>query len=359
MKIIDKYILRQFLGTFFFSVLLFSAITVVIDVSEKIDDFIEKKAPFKEIVLDYYLNFVPHIVSLLSPLFIFIAVIFFTSRLSNRSEIIAMTNGGISFYRILFGPYLLGATLLFSLQTIATNYYVPNANKKRIAFELKYFNKSVNNSDKNIHFKIDSTTYVYVNSFNSRDNSGIKFGMEKLNGLTLTYKLIADRVVYNDSTQKWTLYNWFERHIDGLNETIASGKTRDTLLRLLPNDFQKKTIYKDAMTTPELNAFIAEEQMRGGKSIETFQVEKYRRMAIPFATFILTAMGYAIASRKVRGGIGLPLFYGIALSSLFIISLQFSTTFSINANLPPWLGAWIPNIIFGIITIYLIIRSQK
>ncbi|MCB9043989.1 MAG: LptF/LptG family permease, partial [Chitinophagales bacterium] len=232
MKIIDKYILRQFLGTFFFSVLLFSAITVVIDVSEKIDDFIEKKAPFKEIVLDYYLNFVPHIVSLLSPLFIFIAVIFFTSRLSNRSEIIAMTNGGISFYRILFGPYLLGATLLFSLQTIATNYYVPNANKKRIAFELKYFNKSVNNSDKNIHFKIDSTTYVYVNSFNSRDNSGIKFGMEKLNGLTLTYKLIADRVVYNDSTQKWTLYNWFERHIDGLDETIASGKTRDTLLRL-------------------------------------------------------------------------------------------------------------------------------
>lgn len=358
-KKLDWYIIQQFLGAFFYTVLLFSAIAVVIDISERIDDFIENSAPLGLIVGQYYANFVPYIVFLLAPLFIFISIIFFTSKLAYRSEIIAMLASGISFYRILFVPYFVSAGLLVALQLFANHYWVPRGNGIRIEFENQYVHGKYVNTSNNIHMQIDKQNYIYVENFNMRDTSGRRFTLERFENKKLVYKLSANRMKWIDSTRSWELENYTTRTIEGLRESIQKGAKLDTAIALKPADFDRRTNYKEAMISPRLREFIAQERLKGAPFVEFYEVELYRRTAIPFATFILTIIGLAVASRKVRGGMGLHISIGITISAAYILFLQFSTTYATNGTLSPFISVWIPNLIFGVLAIYLLIKAQK
>lgn len=359
LKKIDRYIIGKYLGTFIYAILLFSAISVVIDLADRIDDFLENNLSLFAIFKGYYANFVPYIIFFLSPLFIFIAVIFFTAQLANRSEIIAITSSGVSFYRLLFGPYLISAIILTLVQLYGNHYWVPMANQTRYVFEDSYIKKKRVTTDRNLHIKMDSDNYVYVESFNFKDTVGRRFTVEKIIDRHLLQKLSADRIVWKGEKKQWRLENYFERKLDSLKETLRQGETLDTVLNLNPNDFQYQVNYKECMTTPALTAFMQKEIEKGAPFIEFYQVELYRRTATPFATFILTAIGLAIASRRVRGGMGLHIAWGIGLSSVYIMLLQFSTTFATNGSLPPLLAVWTPNIIFFLLSIYLVLKAQK
>ncbi|MEZ4886099.1 MAG: LptF/LptG family permease [Chitinophagales bacterium] len=360
MKKLDKYIVGKFLGTFFFTVLLLSAVIVVIDLSERIDDFLENNAPMNLIIFQYYANFIPHTVLTLSPLFIFVSAIFFTSRMAYRTEIIAILASGISFYRILFGPYFFAATLLVVLQLYGSHYWVPNANKERLAFEYQYMRGQIVNRDKDIHLQIAPDSYIYLETYIIRDSSGRKFTLEQIDSnQNMIYKLHAARAKWDGEKGKWTLSNYTERRINGLQETISKGANLDTTLNFHPKDFEREKRFKDAMTRPELNDYIAKEKYRGTPNLEYYEVEKHRRTAVPFSTYILSIIALAVASRKVRGGMGFHVFVGIALSAGYIVALQFSTTFATNGNLSPLLGAWMPNLIFGVIAVWLLIRAPK
>lgn len=358
-KKLDKYIIGKFLGTFSFAVLLFIAIAVVVDISERIDDFIEHSIPFSMVLGKYYLNFIPYIVFLLSPLFIFLSVIFFTSQLAYRSEIVAMLAGGISFYRLLLGPYLVSSIILVAVQLYANHYLVPNANAERITFEENYLRKNKKSSSDKLHLQIAPEQYVYLDYYNIADSSGRDFTLELIEGRTLKEKLYAKKVRWEGKTGSWKLRDYKIRYIDGLDERIESGVEIDTVLMLKPDDLKDLMRFKEAMNTPELISFIAKEKMKGAPNIEFFEVEQHRRTSVPFATFILTIIGFSIASRKVRGGMGLHIFLGIFISAAFIVLLQFSMTFSTKGNLPPLLGAWVPNIVFGIVALLLVWKAQK
>lgn len=359
MKLIDRYVLRKFLGTFIYAILLFSAISVAIDLSDRIDDFLEHKVPFVTVLTEYYGNFVPYIVFLLSPMFIFIAVIFFTAQLANRSEIVAIISGGISFYRLLFVPYLFGAALLTALQLYGNHYWVPKSNRTRFEFESQYLNRKFVSKDRNMHLQMDKETFVYVENYNNKDSIGSKFTLETIQDKHLTRKISADKIRWKGEKKQWALENYTDRRIDSLQESLVKGDKLDTTLNLLPSDFERKVNFKEAMTSVELQAFLEKERRKGVPFIEFYEVELHRRTAIPFATFILTGIGFAIASRKVRGGMGVHLAVGIALSALYIIFLQFSTTFATNGGLSPLLSVWIPNIVFALVAVYLVGKAQK
>lgn len=360
MKKLDAYIIQKFLGTFFYAILLFAAISVVMDVSEHINDFLEKEAPLKLIITEYYFNFVPFILSLLFPLFVFIAVIFFTSQMAHRSEIVAMLAGGINFYRILMVPYFISATLLVIIQLFGNHYIVPNSNKNRLIFEAEYIRNKKTINERNVHMQIGKNNYVSFESYTSRDTSGRQFTLEQYDDKNnLLYKLSAERIKWNNALKKWHIDNYYVRTIDSLKENIQTGFNLDTTINLNPKDFEEQVKYKETMTTPQLNLFIEKEIKRGASFIEYYYVEKYRRTAIPFATYILTAIGLAIASRKTRGGMGLHILLGVAISSIYIILLQFSMTFATNGNLSPLISVWIPNIIFTFVAIYLLYNAQK
>ncbi len=360
MKKLDRYIVGKFLGTFFFTVLLLCVVIVVIDLSERIDDFLENDAPVDLIIFQYYMNFVPHTVLTLSPLFIFVAAIFFTSRMAYRSEIVAILASGVSFYRLMFGPYFFAATLLVILQLYGTHYLVPDANKDRLEFEYAYMRGKIVNKDRDIHLQIAPDSYIYLETFILSDSSGRKFTLEQIDSnQNMVYKLHAARAKWQGNIQKWKLTNYSERRINGLKEELSSGIKMDTTLNFHPKDFAREKRFKDAMTRTELNEYLVKERQRGTPNLEFYEVERHRRTAVPFSTYILSIIALAVASRKVRGGMGFHVFVGIALSAGYIVALQFSTTFATNGNLPPLLGAWIPNIIFGVIAVYLIRKAPK
>lgn len=361
MKILDLYIIKKFLGTFFFAILILSAITVAIDVSERIDDFVEKKAPFQSIIFDYYATFLPHIWSMIFPLFVFIAVIFFTSQLAYRSEIVAILASGISFYRILFVPYFLAATLLFGAQLYLNHYFIPNGNKTRLAFEAEYIRNKKVTYTKNIHAQLTPSVYAYIETYTNRDSSGTNFTIEKIENRQLLYRLNAATAKWNTPKKRWELKNCQIRTFNAnKTETLENRPQIDTIFAdFTPVELQKQVQFKEAMTTPELNAFIEKETAKGGSGIEFYLVEKFRRTATPFATFILTAIGMAIASRKSRGGTGYHIFLGVAISATYIILLQFSTTFATKSNFSPMLSVWLPNIFVGILSLFIIKAAPK
>lgn len=359
MKKLDIYIIKKFLGTFFFSILLIITISMVFDFSEKVDDFIERKAPWEAIVFDYYLNFIPYFANLFSPLFIFISVIFFTSKLASNTEIISILASGISFRRLLF-PYFISATFLAILSFYLNNFLIPDANKSRLEFTYKYVKNPYRNTDKNIHVQLDKESYMYMESYNATNDIGYKFSLEKFDEEgNLTYKLIADYVRWDSLINKWSIQNYFERTISGFEENIKTGMVKDTSLNILPKAFKTRKSEVEAYDYNELNTAIAEEKFKGSKMAVYYEIEKYERMAFPFASFILTLMGVSIASRKVRGGIGIHIGAGIGLSFTYILFMQVSQTFATNGSLSPLLAAWIPNIIYGIIALYLLKKAPK
>lgn len=358
MKILDRYILWRFLSTFFYAIIILSAIACVIDYSEKVDDFIKRGAPAMAI-LNYFKNFIPHIVALLFPLFLFISTIYFTSRLANRSEIIALLASGVSYPRFLL-PYAWGALFLCSISFVANHWIVPEANRQRLAFENQYVRGQTVLSDRNVHLRIAPHLYVYVQSYDYSTNMGTRFSAETIEGTLLKEKIMADRVSYDSLNDQWNLYEVMVRQNDGIKETL---EFHDHLVRKFPSfkplDLETDNAIKEALTTPELQAFIEQETLRGRESLNFYYVEKYRRTAQPFSGLILTLIAVTIASRKIRGGSGLHLALGITISALYIMAMQFSTTLSTKSGLNPLAAVWLPNLLFGLLALWLLLKRIR
>lgn len=356
-KKIDWYFIKKFIGTFFFSLLIMAIISSVIDYTEKVKDFAIHK-PTTLDILGYYSNFIPHILALLFALFIFIATIYFTSKLAYKSEIIAFLASGASFTRFL-RPYLIGAGFLCTLFLLANHYVIPNANKKRIAFENKFVHEKVSYSDQNVHLRLRPNLYVFVQNYDYIANSGNRFSAEIIEGTLLKERITAERVSYDSVTKTWTLYTVSIRKNDGLKEHLEFVPELKKKYPFVPKDLYGDDAVKETLTTPELNRFIAKEKLRGSESLNVYYIEKYRRTAQPAAGFILTIIGACIACKKVRGGSGLHLALGILLCAIYMLLLQLSQTFSIKAELNPLLAVWIPNFAFGIAAYYLYKKQTK
>ncbi len=358
LKKLDWYIIKKFLGTFFYAITLIILIVIIFDLSEKIDNFLENKAPFREILLVYYLNFIPYFINLFSPLFTFIAVIYFTSRLAFNTEIVAILSSGISFRRMMI-PYLISSVLLAILSIYLSNVLIPNANRNRLEFENTYVTNNKQFRERNIHLQIKPGEFVFLESYNQRINIGYKFALEHIKDGNLTKKLLAERAEWNDSTGMWTMRNYYLREIGEFGEVLSSGTRMDTLINLKPEDFIQNLQEMETMNFVELQNFIDNERLKGSQNIKYYLVEKHRRIAFPFATLVLTLIGVSLSSRKVRGGIGLHLGMGLLMSFSFILFMQVSTTFATNGNLPAIVAVWIPNLVFAIIGIYLFKTAPK
>ncbi len=358
MKLLDRYIIRKFLGTFFFSLGLIIMIAVVFDISEKLDDFIEKKAPLDKIVFDYYLNFIPYFANLFAPLFVFISVIFFTARMAANTEIVAILNSGISFRRLLY-PYLVSATVLATLLIYFNGWVIPHSNKVKLDFENVYIKNPVSFNQRNIHRQLVAGTFVYMESYNNAENIGYRFSMEKIVNGKRTWFLNSDRIKWDSASSRWHIEQFYIRTINGYRETLRSGWQMDTLLDMHPSDFRRRANIIDAMDNPTLSKFIEEERTEGSVNINPYLVEKYRRYALPFSTFILTLIGVSLSSRKSRGGIGTQLGVGITLSFSYILFMQVFNTFAASGSIPPFIAVWIPNFIYACIAAYLVKLAPK
>ena len=357
-KKLDWYIIKKFLSTFVFAIMILAVISCVIDYSEKVDNIVQKKAPISA-VLTYYKDFVPHITALLFPLFIFIATIFFTSKLAYQSEIIAMLSSGVSFQRFL-RPYFIGGGFLCAISLVANHWIIPVANKERVAFEDKYINDAnFIVPGENVHLGIAKNMFIYIQNFNFTNGIGTRFTAEKMDGTQLKQKLMADMINYDSVKKTWHLHNVVIRDNDTLKEKLTVFADTNIKYPFAPADLNKNEELKEGLTTPELNQFIATEQLRGRENLNPFIIEKDRRTSQPFAGIILTIMGACIASRKIRGGSGLHLALGIAISAIYIMFGQISTTFSTKASLNPFIAVWIPNVIFGVVAYYLYRREVK
>lgn len=333
-------------------------IVVVFDISEKLDDFIGKEAPLEAIVFDYYFNFIPFFLNLFSPLFTFIAVIFFTSQMATRTEIVAILSSGVSYTRILF-PYMLSATVIALLSLYLNNFVIPDATKKRIAFEDQYIRNEFHNNDRNIHKQISPDNYIYLESYNTEENTGYKFSIEKFSEGKLNYKLMAENIKWDSVNSHWTINNYYIRTIKGMEEQIQKGDRIDTTFSFTPKEFGRKDNTMETMNFYEIDKYIKEEKLKGSDNIEVYEIEKYRRNAFPFATFILTLIGVSIASRKVRGGIGMHIGLGIFISFTFIMFMQVSTTFAASGLVSPLIAVWIPNFLFSFLAWFLLKKAQK
>lgn len=359
MRILDRYIIRKFLTTFFFAIFLLSAIAIVIDITEKIDDFIANHAPLHAIVFDYYLNFIPWIGLMLAPIFVFISVVYFTSRLTANTEVICMLNGGVSFYRLL-APYMFTAVLLALLFGFYNHHLLPKSNKVKIRFEEQYAaKKDQRTTDINYHFQIGKDTFIYTQSYNLAINSGFKFTLEEIRNKQEGYKFSAENMSWDSVKHKWKFHYWNLRKDAGDSDLVLRGM--DTLMKIpiTPKEYIKQDYDVETMTTAELNRFIIDQRHKGNENVKVYEVERYRRTAIPFSTIILTLIAVAMTTKKVRNGLGLYIVAGMLLSGAYVIIQQFSTVFATKGDLNPIIAVWIPNFIFGIIAVLLILRAPK
>jgi lipopolysaccharide export system permease protein len=364
MKLLDKYIIKQFLSTFIFVVVLLLAVITVIDLTEKTDKYANAKLPAGKII-EYYLDFMPWIGGLVTPIIVFIAAVFVTSRLANRTEIIAMLSSGMSFRRILL-PYFIGALLIASASFWLNGWIIPNSNKSRLAFELEYLKPKTSYSLRNIHIQVAKNTFLYMQSYNSSSDKGYHFTLERFENHKLIEKLTAKRIEWDSTKHKWTLYDWnlikvnelFEPANNELTGSVieneSSGKTitttLDTALVIHPKEFENDYRKFDGLTLTELNKYIKTLRARGSAGIEAYEVEKYTRFASPFSIFILTFMGVIVSSRKSRGGTGFQIALGFALSFIFILFVMMFRTFAEAGTLPPQISVWIPVFTFGVIS---------
>jgi lipopolysaccharide export system permease protein len=358
MRTIDIYIIKKFLGTFFFTLILLIFIVIVFDISEKIDDFLRHDAPLSAIVFDYYLNFVPYFINLFSYLLTFIAVIFFTSRMASDSEIIAILSSGISFRRLLF-PYFVSATTLGLLSFLLANFLIPYTNVSMFAFEKKYIKDPKTFDDQNIHKQISPGTFIYLQNFHPEKQTGSKFTLEKFHNKALIYRMMADNITWDSLRQSWKVTNYFSRYIGDSTERCTRGASFDTVLPFTPKDFMEDIEEVKTMNYFVLDKHIDAKFLRGDPDVIKYKVKKYERIASPFATLILTVIGVAVSGRKVRGGIGFHLGFGLALTFLYILFMQVFTVFATFGDLPPLPAVWIPNLIFGFIAFFLLKIAPK
>jgi lipopolysaccharide export system permease protein len=356
---IDFYIIKKFLGTFFYSIALIISISIVFDVAEKVDDFMTKDVTIKAIVFDYYLNFVPYFANLFSGLFTFISVIYFTSKLAYNTEIIAILSSGVSFHRLM-RPYIVGASVIVVFSYMLGNYIIPPANKKRVEFTNMYIGNRKANAARqnNIHRQIEPDVFVYIKEYNASDDVGYQFTIEKFVDRKLVSKLSARSIKWDREKKIWKIQNYSVRTIDGYTEKIITGAEKDTLLNMVPEDYQVVDKIVETLTLPVLNESIRNLKLRGVNTID-YEIEKHKRRSTPFSAIILTIIGVSLASRKVKGGIGLHLGLGLLLSFSYILFMQITTVFATSDLLAPWQAMWIPNILYGGLAVYLYRRAAR
>ncbi len=357
MKKLDWYIIRKFLGTFFFSIVLILSIAIVFDLTEKIDDFFENQVPTKEIILDYYLPFIPYYTNMFSSLFIFISVIFFTSKLAGNSEIIAMMSAGVSYHRLML-PYFASAAFLFLFTFYLGGYVIPPATGKMLNFTDKYIKHFTSENARNVQMEVEPGTILYIESFQKRSDMGYRVSLEHFDGKTLTSRITADRIRY-DSAYNWHLENYIRRDFEGMREQMTRGTRLDTIIPIQPYELFITAEQAQEMTNPELREYMEKQAKRGAGNIQAFETEYHKRWASPIGAFIMTLLGVTMSSKKVRGGMGKNLGIGIVLTAAYILFSTVSTTFSVNGVMSPFMSAWLPNFVFLAIGLCLYIRAQR
>lgn len=358
MKIIDKYIIKRFLATFLFILGIIMAIAIIFDISEQIDEFIKNEAPLKAILWDYYKNFILFYGNLFSPLLTFLAVIFFTSQMASRTEIVAILSGGVSFKRLLL-PYFISATILASVSFYLNNYLVPKANQDRLHFETTYIWTYKKSLDMSIHKQLKPGEMIYFDKYNNRSNVGYQFTYEIWDGIQLKEKLFANYLKWDSTSNQWTLEDYYIRKFMSEGELIIKGKSLDTTFAFTPSEFAGRVEDVQMMDVNELNAFIEQEKIKGSANVPFYEIEKHSRNALPFSTYILTVIGVSMSSRKVRGGLGAHIAMGLALAVTYILAMKVTTVYATNAGLNPLLAVWIPNILYGGIAAYLLSKAPK
>ena len=359
LKRLDWYIIKKFLGTYFFAIALIISIAVVFDVNEWIDNFINNKAPIKAIVFDYYANFIPYFSNLFSPLFVFISVIFFSSKLAENSEIIAMMSTGMSFKRLL-RPYMISAAIISIMTYGMGAYVIPKGNVTRLNFEDQYKKKKKQEYVRNVQVEVDSGVIAYMERYENYNKTAYRFSLDKFVDKKLVSHLTARSATYDTTTvNKWTLKNYMIREMDGMRETITKGERLDSIIKMEPQDFLIMKGKQETMTSSELSAYIERQRRRGFANIKEFEIEYHKRIAMSFASFILTIIGVSLSSRKVKGGMGMYLGVGLALSFSYILFQTVSATFAVNGNASPFLAVWVPNIVYTFIAIYLYRKAPR
>ena len=354
MKKLDWYIIKKFIGHYIFAIVLIISISIVFDVNENLAKFTQYHAPLKAIVLDYYLNFVPYFANLFSPLFVFIAVIFFTSKLASNSEIISILAAGVSFKRLM-RPYMISAALISLLTFYLGAYVIPKGTVIRQNFETMYKNKKKNTSAENVQLQVGKGIIAYMQHYDNTRKCGYGFCLDKFENKKIVSHMTAREIQYDtisDSKYHWKASEWRIREMKGMREHITNGAKLDTLIMMEPTDLVFSKGQQETFTSPQLREYISKQIDRGSSNVVQYEVEYHKRIATCFASFILTTIGVSLSSRKRKGGMGLYLGIGLALSFGYIMLQTVSATFAINANTPPMLAAWIPNIVFAVVAYF-------
>ncbi len=358
-KKIDWYIIKKFLGTYVFAIGLIISIAVVFDFNDKMDKFMENDAPWTAIVFNYYLNFIPYFANLFSPLFVFIAVIFFTSKLAENSEIIAMFSTGMSFKRLM-RPYMISAAVIAVVTFILGAYIIPIGSTTRLNFEDKYVKRKKQTAVSNVQLEVDHGVIAYIDNYQDYNKTGNRFSLDKFVDKKLVSHLTARRITYDTTAvNKWTIQDYMIRNMDGLKESITRGDRMDTIIAMEPADFLIMKHQQEMFTSPQLGSYIEKQRQRGFANIKEFEIEYHKRIAMSFASFILTVIGLSLSSRKVKGGMGLNLGIGLALSFSYILFQTISSTFAVNGNMPPVIAVWIPNLLYAVIAFFLYKRAPQ
>lgn len=351
---LDWYIIREFIGTYIFSIVLIISIALVFDFNENLSKFTKYHAPWRAIVFDYYANFIPYYSNLFSPLFVFIAVIFFTSKLAGNSEIIAMLSSGVSFRRLM-RPYMISCVLIASVTFYLNSFVIPHGTVIRQNFESLYRNSKKNTSAENVQLQVGKGTVAYIQHYDDRYKRGYGFSLDKFEGKKLVSHMTAMEIQYDtiaDAKYHWKATNWKTRTLVGLRERIVTGDVKDTVILMEPTDLVYSKGQQETFTSPELLDYISKQTSRGSGNVVQYEVEFHKRIAMSFSSFILTIIGLSLSARKRKGGMGLYLGIGLGLSFGYIMLQTVSSTFAINAGTPPVLAAWIPNLIFAFIAYF-------
>lgn len=351
---LDWYIIRKFIGTYIFSIVLIISIALVFDFNENLSKFTKYHAPWRAIVFDYYANFIPYYSNLFSPLFVFIAVIFFTSKLAGNSEIIAMLSSGVSFRRLM-RPYMISCVLIASVTFYLNSFVIPHGTVIRQNFESLYRNSKKNTSAENVQLQVGKGTVAYIQHYDDRYKRGYGFSLDKFEGKKLVSHMTAMEIQYDtiaDAKYHWKATNWKTRTLVGLRERIVTGDVKDTVILMEPTDLVYSKGQQETFTSPELLDYISKQTSRGSGNVVQYEVEFHKRIAMSFSSFILTIIGLSLSARKRKGGMGLYLGIGLGLSFGYIMLQTVSSTFAINAGTPPVLAAWIPNLIFAFIAYF-------
>lgn len=358
---LDGYIIRKFLSTYFFLIGIIITIAIVFDFNEKIDKFNNSSATAKMIVFDYYINFIPHFANLFSPLFVFVAVIFFTTSLASHSEIIAMKAAGMSFKRLL-RPYMISAGIIALTSFLLGAYVIPKGNVARVNFDNTYIkNRNIASVD-NLQLQVDTGVIAYISHYNFETKSGYGFSLDKFVDKKLVAHLTAQTIRYDtlsDKRYRWKVEQYTLRTLKGMREQITTGEMLDTMIMMEPSDFAYTRNQQETLTLPQLEEYISKQRLRGAANLSTFEVEYHKRFAMPFAAFILTIIGVSLCIEKRKGGMGTSIGIGLALSFSYILFQTISASFAINAGLHPMVSTWIPNFLFAIIAFILYRRAPQ